>query len=66
MKAPAGVAGMQGDITFYAPWGNLAIFVADGDGKPARALVWLGRIESGLPALQRSGPLSVRIERINE
>ncbi|MGH8242091.1 MAG: cyclophilin-like fold protein [Steroidobacteraceae bacterium] len=62
----AGVAGMQGDITFYAPWGNLAILVADGDGKPARGLVRLGRIESGLPALQRSGPLSVRIERNND
>lgn len=62
--APAGVAGNTGDITFYAPWGNLAIFVEQGEY--ARGLVRLGRVESGLPALQRPGPLKVRIERIEE
>jgi hypothetical protein len=62
--APAGVAGNTGDITFYAPWGNLAIFVEEGEY--ARGLVRLGRVESGLPALQRPGPLKVRIERIEE
>lgn len=62
--APAGVAGKTGDITYYAPWGNLAIFVEDGEY--ARGLVRLGRVESGLPALQRPGPLKVRIERIED
>jgi hypothetical protein len=62
--APAGVAPRAGDITYYAPWGNLAIFV---EGRSyARGLVRLGRIESGLPALQRLAPLQVRIERIDE
>lgn len=62
--APAGVAGKAGYITYYAPWGNLAIFVEDGEY--ARGLVRLGRVESGLPALQRPGPLKVRIERVEE
>ena len=62
--APAGVAPDPGDLTYYAPWGNLAIFVEGRDY--ARGLVRLGRVESGLPALRRSGPLQVRIERINE
>jgi hypothetical protein len=61
---PAGVAPRAGDITYYAPWGNLAIFVK---GRSyARGLVRMGRVESGLPALQRSAPLQVRIERIDE
>ncbi|UHQ19018.1 hypothetical protein LVB87_12620 [Lysobacter sp. KIS68-7] len=62
--APDGVAGRAGDLTYYAPWGNLAIFV--GDGKHAHGLVRLGRVESGLQALQRPGPLNVRIERIEK
>lgn len=62
--APAGVAPDAGDLTYYAPWGNLAIFVEGRDY--ARGLVRLGRVESGLPALRRPGPLQVRIERIEE
>ena len=62
--APAGVAGKAGDITYYAPWGNLAIFVENGEY--ARGLVRLGRVETGLAALERDGPLDVRIERIEE
>lgn len=55
-----------GDIAYYAPWGNLAIFAENGDAEYARGLVRLGRVETGLPALQRPGPLRVRIERIEE
>ncbi len=63
--APAGMKPHTGDITYYAPWGNLAIFVEDGK-ESSRGLVRLGRVEAGLPALQRPGPLKVRIERIKE
>lgn len=62
--APAGMTPKVGDITYYAPWGNLAIFV--GDNVYARGLVRLGKVDMGLPALQRPGPLKVRIERIKE
>jgi hypothetical protein len=63
--APAGMKPATGDITYYAPWGNLAIFVDDGKAS-ARGLVRLGKLTTGLPALQRSGPLKVRIERIKD
>ncbi len=60
--APAGMAPKAGDIAYYAPWGNLAIFVG-GDGY-AQGLVRLGRVQTGLPVLSRPGPFQVRIERI--
>lgn len=63
--APAGMTPEAGDITYFAPWGNLAIFVEDGKGS-SRGLVRLGKVDTGLPALQRPGPLKVRIERITD
>ncbi len=57
--APAGFTPQTGDITLYAPWGNLAIFVRDGNY--SRGLVPLGKVDGGLPALQRPGPLAVQI-----
>ena len=60
--APAGMTPKAGDITYYAPWGNLAIFAERRAYAPR--LLPLGRIESGLPAIQRPGPLKVRIERV--
>lgn len=50
---------VAGDISFYAPWGNLAIFYRD--GVASECLVLLGRLVSGTQALQRPGPLNVRI-----
>lgn len=61
---PEGVDPEIGDITYYAPWGNLALFYRDFDY--ARGLVRLGRIESGVERLAGSGALSARIERVEE
>jgi hypothetical protein len=47
--APAGTDAAAGDITYYAPWGNLAIFYK-GSGY-ASGLVKLGSIASGVEAL---------------
>jgi len=47
--SPSGTAARAGDITYYAPWGNLAIFYRDfghSDG-----LIALGRIHDPLAAL---------------
>lgn len=60
--APAGLDPVVGDITYYAPWNNLAIFA--GDNVYADGLVRMGRVDTGLAALQRPGPLRVRIERL--
>ncbi len=63
--APSGVDPDVGDITYYAPWGNLAIFYRDFGF--AKGLVKLGRIDSGIEKLasQRSD-FAVRFERAEE
>ena len=53
-----------GDLAYYAPWGNLAVFVEDGPGNYTGDLMHLGVVETGLHTLQRPGPLQVRIERL--
>ncbi len=59
---PAGVDPDVGDITYYAPWGNLAIFYRDFGY--SNGLVRLGHLESGIEALAKQrGELAVRIER---
>jgi hypothetical protein len=58
--APAGVDPEPGDIAYYAPWGNLAIFYKDAGY--ARGLVKLGRLESGIEALSVRGALKATIE----
>ncbi|WP_319411232.1 cyclophilin-like fold protein [uncultured Cohaesibacter sp.] len=58
--APRSHAASIGDITYYAPWGNLAIFY-----KPfpsARGLVRLGRIEGSLSPLLASGAYQAHLE----
>jgi hypothetical protein len=62
--APSGHVPRAGDLAYYAPWGNLAVFV-DG-GSHARGLVRLGRVDSALGALQQPGPFKVRIERVTD
>jgi hypothetical protein len=59
--APAGVDPFLGDIAYYAPWGNLAIFYKD-QGY-ANGLIKLGRIDSGIEALSVPGSLKVTIDR---
>lgn len=59
--APPGVQSAAGDLSYYAPWGNLAVFHKD--FQYSSGLVKLGRIDSGLDALRRPGPLKVTIER---
>jgi hypothetical protein len=59
--APAGTAAAAGDIAYYAPWGNLALF-----HRPfgySEGLVTLGKLETGVETLRRPGRLTVKIER---
>lgn len=60
--APAGADPAIGDITYYAPWGNLAIFYRD--APYAQGLVKLGRIDSGIEALGVRGSLKATIETL--
>jgi hypothetical protein len=52
--APDGYEPRAGDIAYYAPWGNIAIFYKDFRFSPG--LVKLGRIAHGLEMLRRPGP----------
>lgn len=59
--APPGIDPDVGDIAYYAPWGNLAIFYRDFGY--STVLVKLGRLDSGAEALSGRGPLRVTITR---
>lgn len=59
-SAPAGFKPSAGDITYYAPWGNLAIFHKD--FRYSDGLISLGRLEFGSELLKVPGPLKVIIE----
>lgn len=60
--APAGMDPSVGDITYYAPWGNLAIFIRDFEY--SSGLVLLGKIDGDIAALNVPGPVSATIELI--
>lgn len=62
--APAGIDPDVGDITYYAPWGNLALFYKD-FGYSA-GLIRLGRFDAGVEALSARGNLKVTIEAIGQ
>ncbi|WP_095058136.1 MULTISPECIES: cyclophilin-like fold protein [Pseudomonas] len=62
--APAGFTPSVGDIAFYAPWGNLAIFHKG--FKYSSGLIKLGKIDSGLEVLARPGSLEVTITLVDE
>lgn len=62
-KAPNNCTPSAGDLTYYAPWGNLAFFHKD--YRNSDGLVPLGRIEYGIENLQEiNGDFSVTVERI--
>ena len=48
--APSGSDPSVGDITYYSPWGNLAIFYKDFGY--SSGLIILGRIETGIEKLE--------------
>ena len=61
--APEGITPTAGDITFYAPWGNLAIFYRDFGY--SRGLIKLGRIDGDIDVLGQPGPMQATIELID-
>ncbi|MFE1885691.1 cyclophilin-like fold protein [Streptomyces diastatochromogenes] len=45
--APDAAAAKAGDLAYYAPWGNLAVYYRDGGPGPDAGLVILGRVADG-------------------
>ncbi|MEO7344361.1 MAG: cyclophilin-like fold protein, partial [Methylotenera sp.] len=62
--APSGYTPSVGDITYYAPWGNLAIFYKESKAGFANGLINLGKIDGGLEGLLGSDGLNLTIEKI--
>lgn len=62
-NAPPGSTPVVGDISYYAPWGNLAIYYQDFAYSPG--LVRLGRISSGIEQLNFSGEKHATISLIH-
>lgn len=61
--SPSGCIPSAGDITYYAPWGNIAIFYRD--FSYSAGLIRLGRIDSGVNYLEKwTESKTVRIEMI--
>lgn len=60
---PAGTKASAGDIAYYAPWGNLAIFYKD--AAFANGLIRLGQIDTGIEALQSADGKEVKIEMVD-
>ncbi len=60
--APAGSDASVGDVSYYAPWGNLALFRRD--FRYSSGLIKLGKIDTGGEALNVSGPVEATIDLI--
>jgi hypothetical protein len=60
--APSGSDPSVGDIAFYAPWGNLAIFYKDSGY--ANGLIILGKIDGDAGAFNVPGSVKVTIESV--
>jgi hypothetical protein len=63
-KAPLGYLPHSGDVAYYAPWGNLALYYEGFDYSPG--LIRLGQVQSGLERLRQPGPMKVLIEQVSE
>lgn len=61
-SAPAGITPRVGDLAYYAPWGNVALFYRDFGYSPG--LIRLGRFDSGVEAIDVGGSLNVTIEAV--
>jgi hypothetical protein len=61
--APRAYVPLAGDISYFAPWGNLAIFYKD--GHLSSGLVRLGRLDAGPDVIQRAGDATVSIDRVS-
>jgi len=61
-NTPAGHQPTAGEITYYAPWGNLAIFYKE--FAYSKGLIALGKIEGSIAFLSAGNLIKIRIEPI--
>ncbi len=58
--APDGSTPSVGDIAFYAPWGNLAVFYKD--FRYSTGLIIFGKMDSGIEQLSGLGRVNAKFE----
>lgn len=63
-NAPDGYAGKAGDLTYYAPWGNLAFFYKDSAVGYANGLIFLGKLDAIPHAFKQKQPIKISISQI--
>ncbi len=56
--APEPRAPRTGDLTYYAPWGNVALFYRDGDSADADLLI-LGHLDADTDRLARADRITI-------
>ncbi len=59
--APEAITPKAGELAYYEPWGNLAIFHKDFRRSPR--LVRLGVLDSGIELIRLRGPLKITIRK---
>lgn len=62
--APAGADPSVGDIAYYAPWGNLALFYKD--FRYSDGLILLGKLDGGAETLRVPGSVKATIELVGK
>lgn len=62
--APKGYAGQSGDLTYFAPWGNLAFFYKDSDVGYANGLIFLGKMDILPNEFSQKDELNVFISQV--
>lgn len=63
-NSPDGYAGKAGDLTYYAPWGNLAFFYKDSAVGYANGLIFLGKLDAIPHAFKQKQPIKISISQI--
>jgi len=62
--APAGADPSVGDIAYYAPWGNLALFYKD--FRHSDGLILLGKLDGGAETVSVPSSIEVTIELVGK
>lgn len=63
--APQGYVGKAGDLTYYAPWGNLAIFYKDSEVGYANGLILLAKIDQLPNEFSKQPTLNISINPVD-
>jgi hypothetical protein len=60
--AAVGTSAKMGDISYYAPWGNIIVYYKDSGYAPG--LINLGHLDGGLERFTSGGSMTVTIGRV--